>query len=158
MDFSLTPEEEAFKKEVNDWLDENMKDLPDWYVRNDGSGPEPESDESLAFSREWHKKLYAAGFVGIAWPKEYGGRGASLMEQVIFNEEMAKRRGKSAARTPGQQMDRGWFGVSWSVQFGSQAYPPTMAARRPATLHIGHGGKEARFTPPLGGLRRDPKV
>ena len=105
MDFSLSPEEEAFKKEVNDWLDENMKDLPDWYVRNDGSGPEPESEESLAFSREWHKKLYAAGFVGIAWPKEYGGRGATLMEQVIFNEEMAKRRAPMGA---------GGLGVGWA--------------------------------------------
>ncbi|MBN2074321.1 MAG: acyl-CoA dehydrogenase family protein [Dehalococcoidales bacterium] len=105
MDFSLTPEEEAFKKEVNDWLDENMKDLPDWYIRNDGSGPEPESEESLAFNREWHKKLYAAGFVGIAWPKEYGGRGATLMEQVIFNEEMAKRRAPMGA---------GGLGVGWA--------------------------------------------
>jgi alkylation response protein AidB-like acyl-CoA dehydrogenase len=105
MDFSLTPEEEAFKKEVNDWLDENMKDLPDWYIRNDGSGPEPESEEQLAFSREWHKKLYAAGFVGIAWPKEYGGRGATIMEQVIFNEEMAKRRAPMGA---------GGLGVGWA--------------------------------------------
>lgn len=105
MDFSLTPEEEAFKKEVNDWLDENMKDLPDWYVRNDGSGPEPESEEYLKFSNEWHTKLYKAGFVGIAWPKEYGGRGATLMEQVIFNEEMAKRRAPSGA---------GGLGVGWA--------------------------------------------
>jgi alkylation response protein AidB-like acyl-CoA dehydrogenase len=105
MDFSLTPEEEAFKKEVNDWLDENMKYLPDWYVRNDGSGPEPESDEYNQFNQEWHKKLYKAGFVGIAWPKEYGGRGATLMEQVIFNEEMAKRRAPSGA---------GGLGVGWA--------------------------------------------
>ncbi|UCC16797.1 MAG: acyl-CoA dehydrogenase family protein, partial [Dehalococcoidales bacterium] len=105
MDFSLTPEEEAFKKEVNDWLDENMKDLPDWYIRNDGSSPEPESDEWLALNREWHKKLYAAGFVGIAWPKEYGGRGATIMEQVIFNEEMAKRRAPMGA---------GGLGVGWA--------------------------------------------
>jgi alkylation response protein AidB-like acyl-CoA dehydrogenase len=105
MDFSLTPEEEAFKKEVNDWLDENLKDLPDWYVRNDGSGPEMESEEQQAFSREWHKKLYAAGYIGIAWPKEYGGRGATLMEQVIFNEEMAKRRAPMGA---------GGLGVGWA--------------------------------------------
>ncbi len=105
MDFSLTPEEEAFKKGVNDWLDENMKDLPDWYVRNDGSGPEPESDEYQEFNLEWHKKLYKAGFVGIAWPKEYGGRGATLMEQVIFNEEMAERRAPSGA---------GGLGVGWA--------------------------------------------
>jgi alkylation response protein AidB-like acyl-CoA dehydrogenase len=66
-----------------------MKDLPDWYVRNSGITPDMESEEFQKFNREWHKKLHDAGYVGIAWPKEYGGRGATLMEQVIFNEEMA---------------------------------------------------------------------
>ena len=61
MDFTLTPQEEAFKKEVNDWLDEHMKELPDWYGKNDGSGPDPESDEYRQFSAGWHKKLYDAG-------------------------------------------------------------------------------------------------
>jgi alkylation response protein AidB-like acyl-CoA dehydrogenase len=42
------------------------------------------------FLRAWQKKLYRAGWVGIAWPKEYGGRGATLMEQVIFTEEMVR--------------------------------------------------------------------
>jgi alkylation response protein AidB-like acyl-CoA dehydrogenase len=105
MDFSLSPEELAFKKEVNDWLDEHMKELPDWWVRNDGSGPEPESEENQRFSMEWHKKLYDAGFIGIAWPKEYGGRGATIMEQVIFNEEMAKRHAPTGA---------GGLGVGWA--------------------------------------------
>ena len=105
MDFSLTPEEEAFKKEVNDWLDENMKDLPDWYARNSSFAPDMESEEFQQFNREWHKKLYKAGYVGIAWPKEYGGRGATLMEQVIFNEEMAKRRAPMGA---------GGLGVGWA--------------------------------------------
>lgn len=105
MDFALTPGEEAFKKEVNDWLDANMKDVPDWWFRNDGSGPEPESDEYRKFTQEWHTRLYEAGFVGIAWPKEYGGRGATLMEQVIFNEVMANRRAPTGA---------GGLGVGWA--------------------------------------------
>jgi alkylation response protein AidB-like acyl-CoA dehydrogenase len=105
MDFSLTPEEEAFKKEVNDWLDVHLKEVPDWWLKNDSSGPDAESPESLKFSREWHKKLYDAGFVGIAWPKEYGGRGATIMEQVIFNEVMAKR------RVPG---GAGGLGIGWA--------------------------------------------
>ncbi len=105
MDFSLSPQELAFKKEVNDWLDEHMKELPKWWGKNDGSEPEPESEEYRAFSTGWHKKLYDAGFVGIAWPKEYGGRGATLMEQVIFNEEMAKRHAPTGA---------GGLGVGWA--------------------------------------------
>src|SRR3989304_5832227 len=55
-----------------------------------GPGPDMDSDEAQQFTRWWHKKLHDAGYVGIAWPKEYGGRGATIMEQVIFNEEMAK--------------------------------------------------------------------
>ena len=46
------------------------------------------------FSRAWEKKLADAGWAGISWPKDYGGRGATLMEQIIFHEEMA------AARAP----------------------------------------------------------
>lgn len=105
MDFSLTPQEEAFKKEVNDWLDEHMKELPGWYGKIDMASPDSESDEIRKFSADWHKKLYDAGFIGIAWPKEYGGRGATLMEQVIFNEEMAKRRAPTG---------NGGLGIGWA--------------------------------------------
>ncbi len=56
-------------------------------------------DERVAASREvfekrrvWQSKLYAAGWAGIAWPREYGGRGAGLIEQIIYNEEYARAR------------------------------------------------------------------
>ena len=98
MDFSLSPQEEAFQKQLCEWLDENTAELRRRRGRL-GPGasespfaPQGESDEVQEFTRWWHKKLYDAGYIGIAWPKEYGGRGATLMEQVIFNEEMAKRR------------------------------------------------------------------
>ncbi|MFC1900964.1 acyl-CoA dehydrogenase family protein [Chloroflexota bacterium] len=105
MDFSLTPQEEAFRKEVSDWLDENMKDLPSWVGNRSVLSPEMDSEEQLQFSRWWHKKLYDAGYVGIHWPKEYGGRGATVMEQVIFSEEMAKHRAPMGA---------GGLGVGWA--------------------------------------------
>ena len=44
----------------------------------------------FAYLRAWQRKLFDAGWAGISWPKEYGGRGATLMEQVIFTEEMAR--------------------------------------------------------------------
>ena len=106
MDFTYSPEEEAFRKEVKDWLAENMKELPEWWNRRDIAGPEIDSDEYHEFSLWWHRKLYDAGFVGIAWPKEYGGRGATLMEQVVFNEEMAKHR--APGPTNGHAL--GWCG------------------------------------------------
>ncbi len=106
MDFSLSPQEEAFRKELCDWLDKNTVELRKRRASLGpgglgGLGPAPRMgprtpgeprDEMMEFSRWWHQKLHEAGYVGIAWPKEYGGRGATLMEQVIFNEEMTKRR------------------------------------------------------------------
>ena len=44
------------------------------------------------FRREWQRTLHEAGYAGLSWPKEYGGRGATLIEQAIFNEEMARAR------------------------------------------------------------------
>lgn len=107
MDFSLTPQEEAFRKELCDWLDANLPELRQRMRRQGppmmiGGEADPEAQE---VTRWWHKKLYDAGYVGIAWPKEYGGRGATLMEQVIFNEEMAKRRVPTGV---------GGLGIGWA--------------------------------------------
>jgi len=106
MDFNYSPKQEAFRKEVRDWLAENMKELPQWWNKRDIVGPEIDSDEYHQFSLWWHRKLYEAGFVGIAWPKEYGGRGATLMEEVVFNEEIAKHR--APGPTNGHAL--GWCG------------------------------------------------
>jgi len=108
MDFNYSPEEEAFRKEVRDWLEENMKELPEWWGRTDVLGPETDSDEYHEFGLWWHRKLYDAGFVGLAWPKEYGCRGATLMEQLVFSEEMAKHR----APGPANSMGLTWVGPS----------------------------------------------
>jgi len=105
LDFNLSPQEEAFKQELCDWLDENTKDFPDWWKNSDPFSMEGRSEEYQKLSQWWHQKLHEAGYVGIAWPKEYGGRGATIMEQVIFNEEMAKR------RLPG---GLGGLGVGWA--------------------------------------------
>ncbi len=100
MDFTYSPQEEAFRQEVRDWLRENMKEIPKWRSQADAGGSQQQ------FSQWWHRKLYDAGFVGLAWPKEYGGRGATIMEQVVFNEEMAKHR----APGPTNNMGLGWVG------------------------------------------------
>ena len=106
MDFSYTPEEEAFRQRLRDWLADNMKELPEWWGRRDIPGPEIDSDEYHQFSIWWHRKLYQAGFVGITWPREYGGQGRPLMEQVIFYEEIARHRAPGLANTHGI----GWCG------------------------------------------------
>jgi alkylation response protein AidB-like acyl-CoA dehydrogenase len=79
VDLSLTPQEESFRDEVRSWLEENHP------------GPEPDSlEELIPFRVEWQGKLHEAGWAGISWPKEYGGRGATLIEQAIFYQEAVR--------------------------------------------------------------------
>ena len=47
-------------------------------------------DERVAFLRTWQRKLHEAGLVNVTWPAEYGGRGATLMEQIVVNQELAR--------------------------------------------------------------------
>ena len=85
MDFRFTPQEEALRQEVRSFL---QKELPaDW----DSSGFEV-PDEQWEFSKNFLKKLAQKGWIAFNWPKEYGGYGATVMEQVVYNEEMAYRR------------------------------------------------------------------
>jgi alkylation response protein AidB-like acyl-CoA dehydrogenase len=94
MDLSLSPSEREFRDEVRAWLEENHP------------GPEPEGglEEVMAFRREWQGKLHEAGWAGISWPKEYGGRGATLIEQAIFVGEAARQEAPSPANVLGLAM------------------------------------------------------
>ena len=47
-------------------------------------------NEWMAFLKRWQRKLYDAGWSGISWPREYGGRGATIIEELIFTEELAR--------------------------------------------------------------------
>ncbi len=90
MDFQYTPEQEAFRAEVRNWLAANLpSDLCVVDARDERVAPDRETFEQR---RAWQKTMYAAGWVGIAWPKDYGGRGAGIMEQVIFDEEYTDAR------------------------------------------------------------------
>jgi len=93
VDLTLNQEEQAFQDEVRAWLEENHP------------GPEPESEQGkFEFRREWQRKLHEAGWAGISWPKEYGGRGATLIEQAIFSGEMARTKAPSPANVLGLVM------------------------------------------------------
>lgn len=90
MDFDYGPEAEEFRKEVRKFLDEHLD--PDWREKHladvDVDLDDPAQQIDHPFLREWDRILYDNGFNGIAWPKEYGGRGLSTLEQVVFAEEM----------------------------------------------------------------------
>jgi alkylation response protein AidB-like acyl-CoA dehydrogenase len=93
VDLTLSPSEEAFRDELRAWLEDN----------HPGQGPDGE-DAGFEFRREWQRKLHEGGWAGLSWPKEYGGRGATLVEQAIFNEETVRSRTPEVANVLGLVM------------------------------------------------------
>ena len=90
MDFRYTPEQEAFRERLSTWLDRNMAE-----VFGDARDPLAQTDEDAERrwqrTKEWHRRLYEAGYVALHWPKEWGGVGADLVEQAIYQDEVLKR-------------------------------------------------------------------
>jgi alkylation response protein AidB-like acyl-CoA dehydrogenase len=84
LDFTLTPDQDAFRQRVRSWLQSNIPD--DWTKFGLSEVPRP---EAYAFLRKWQATLYDAGFIGITWPKEYGGQGLTFVEEMILHQEMA---------------------------------------------------------------------
>ena len=85
MDLRDTQEEAAFRAEIRGWLSDNLP--PGW--GRDATEPEAEA-ERFAFRLDWERRLARGGWGGVAWPREFGGRGASPMLQAIFLEELAR--------------------------------------------------------------------
>lgn len=86
MDFAYSAEQEAFRKEFRAWLEEN---LPDGWLAGDHELPDDPAERER-FLRDWQRTLHDGGWSGISWPEEYGGRDAGLVEQVIYNQELAR--------------------------------------------------------------------
>ena len=80
MDLSLTSEEESFRDELRAWLEAN----------HPGPSPGGGDQAEFEFQRDWQRKMHEGGWAGVSWPKEFGGRGATLIEQAIASEEMAR--------------------------------------------------------------------
>jgi alkylation response protein AidB-like acyl-CoA dehydrogenase len=75
MDLNYSSEDRAFREKTRRWLEANV----------------PTEDlKTLAERKAWHRKLYEAGYVGMLWPQEYGGWGATAMQQAIVQDEMAR--------------------------------------------------------------------
>ena len=95
MDFSYTPDEEAFRLRARQWLEANApRDIPD---RGFSLPTDPASIEKL---RDWQRRLFDAGFLGISWPIEYGGQGSHRLERDL------QRRDGASPRPVGAQPDR----------------------------------------------------
>ena len=122
MDLRDRPEDEAFRLEVRAWLEAHVVGEFAALGGRGGSG-----DETFGFETrlEWEKVLAADRWTCIGWPPEYGGRGASIARQVIFNEEYVK------AKAPGRVsiLGEGLIG--------------------PTIIHYGTIEQKARFLPPI---------
>ncbi len=86
MDFADNASEAKFRKEASEWLSANAERKQHARDIWRASG----NDGGLAEAKEWQRKLQSAGWACLHWPKEYGGRGASPMERVIWSQELAK--------------------------------------------------------------------
>ncbi|MGI9288179.1 MAG: acyl-CoA dehydrogenase family protein [Pseudomonadales bacterium] len=82
MDFNDSPEQAQFRAEVKAWLAANA-------ASKDSATTTGDRDESLAEAKQWQAKIYDAGWACLTWPAEYGGRGASAIEQVIWAQEVS---------------------------------------------------------------------
>ncbi|MCW2754330.1 MAG: acd [Marmoricola sp.] len=122
MDLTDTSEDKAFRAEVRTWLEDNLVGDFAALKGRGGSGKDLEAhDERL----DWDRHLARHGWTCIGWPTEYGGRGLSLMQQVIFHEEYA--RSDAPARVN---------------HFGEELLGPTL-------IHFGSEAQKARFLPPI---------
>jgi len=90
MNARFTKEDEAFRREIADWMAENL--CGEFEVVKGRGGP---GDEHALFEERhaWEKRLGRDGWIGVGWPKSVGGRGCSLTQQMIFYEEYARARG-----------------------------------------------------------------
>src|SRR5947208_15735646 len=90
MDFNYSPEDEAFRQELRSWLEANAPKRRDDALGEAGEFMHEEGASDWQRRLDWHRKMHAAGWVGIHWPKEYGGRGATMMQNVIYQQELAR--------------------------------------------------------------------
>src|SRR5260221_14775838 len=122
MDLRFSAEHDAFRAEARAYLGDRLRDgAPFALVRGRG-GP---GDEHSLFEERWawEQELGRHGWIGLDWPQSMGGRGATLLEQVIFYEEYARAGG------PGR------IGIINEGLIG------------PTLVHFGDPAQQARFLP-----------
>src|SRR3990172_9322293 len=95
VDFGFSAQEIAFREEVRSWLDQELPPSVIEALEREGIAGE------FGWCPEFSHKLAARGWLALSWPKEYGGLGGSLIEQVILNEELAYRRAPVGAHRRG---------------------------------------------------------
>ena len=116
MDFNETPEEAAFREEVRTWLADNVP-----------SRDELQGLDEIQAAKLWQKRKYDAGWACIRWPEEYGGRGASAIEQVIWNQEEARHATPGGVFAIGQGMAAPTL-MAWAKEEHKRKHLPPLAS------------------------------
>jgi alkylation response protein AidB-like acyl-CoA dehydrogenase len=113
MKLSFSAEDEQFRNEVAEWMANNLCGEFEPIRFRGGPGDEHSFVEER---KAWEQKLAEGGWTAIGWPKEYGGRGASIEQQVIFNEEYARAGGPGRVGHIGETLTGPTL-----IAFGSEA-------------------------------------
>jgi len=119
MDLDLAPEDAVFRNKLRAWLKTN---LPGTARRRSASAGE-EPGARLAAMKSWQRKLHAAGYVALGWPREYGGQGATLMQQTLLNEELVRHQAPGLVGMMGLQM-LGPTLIHWGTEEQKRRYLP----------------------------------
>ena len=122
MDLTLTTEQQAFRTKVRNWLKDNLPS--DWVARVRGNSDVPRP-EAYEWMRQWQRKMYEAGLVGITWPKEAGGQGLTFMEELVCAEEIALAKGPTVLNILAIGM-AGPTIIAYGTDEQKRRYPPKM--------------------------------
>jgi alkylation response protein AidB-like acyl-CoA dehydrogenase len=117
MDLTYPPEAEAFRAEIRSWLEDHLPE--GWGTAEFSMTPE----ERREFNEQWNETLHDGGWICASWPTEYGGKGLSLLEQVVLNEEFARVQAPLRADFFGDTLV-GPTLLQWGTEEQKQAFIP----------------------------------
>jgi alkylation response protein AidB-like acyl-CoA dehydrogenase len=125
VDFDDTPEDAAFRAEWRAWLAANATPVPEGSFRGGLVAPGGNDAEVVAQAKDWQRRLAAAGWGAISWPREHGGRAATPMQAYIYADELA------AYAVPADlySIGLGMIGptlMAWGSEQQKQTYLPAM--------------------------------
>jgi alkylation response protein AidB-like acyl-CoA dehydrogenase len=147
VDFSYAPEDEEFRSELRAWLDANLHEL----LEQGEIGPHQEDPTLRTMQRRqaWQRRLHEGRWAAINWPREWGGRQATIMQNFIYSEEMAR------AKAPGVYNANGIWQIGpmiirWGTEEQKQQWLPGILD---ASVHWCQGFSEPEAGSDLANLR-----